>query len=125
MYRAGKIKTGIRRATPRFLRTGFRRALGELNYADLKRWYRPTGWPIYASYYDDLTRLIMQRADGSVGSLWVDVGAHRGDILLDMIAIATRCEVSGIRAHPRILPVTARPVSTSSGLQSCIKRSCG
>ena len=57
------------------------------------------------SYYDYLTNLIMQRVERSHGSVWIDVGAHKGDILREMLTSAPEAEFLAFEPIPKFYQI--------------------
>jgi len=73
-------------------------AVGDIGWADLRM---RIGRLSKNSYYDYLTNLIMQRAEGSRGSVWIDVGAHEGEILREMLTNAPEAEFLAFEPIPK------------------------
>src|SRR5215831_3476297 len=53
------------------------------------------------SYYHHLINLIMQRAESSHGSVWINVGAHEGEILREMLTNAPDAEFLAFEPIPQ------------------------
>ena len=76
--------------------------LGDIGWADLRM---RIGRLSKDSYYDYLTTLIMQRAEGSRGSVWIDVGAHEGEILREMLTNAPEAEFLAFEPIPKFYQI--------------------
>src|SRR5262249_38429784 len=76
--------------------------LGDIGWADLRM---RIGRLSKDSYYDYLTTLIMQRVEGSCGSVWIDVGAHEGEILREMLTNAPEAEFLAFEPIPKFYQI--------------------
>jgi len=76
--------------------------LGDIGWADLRM---RIGRLSKDSYYNYLTNLIMQRAEGSRGSVWIDVGAHEGEILREMLTNAPEAEFLAFEPIPKFYQI--------------------
>jgi FkbM family methyltransferase len=76
--------------------------IGDIGWAELRM---RLGKLSKNSYYDYLTNLIMQRAEGSCGSVWIDIGAHEGEILREMLANAPAAEFLAFEPIPKFYQI--------------------
>ena len=57
------------------------------------------------SYHHHLIKLIMQRAEGSHGSVWINVGAHDGGVLREMLTNAPEAEFLAFEPLPKFYQI--------------------
>jgi FkbM family methyltransferase len=76
--------------------------MGDIAWADLKM---RVGRLNKDSYYNYLTNLIMQRAGRSIGSVWIDVGAHEGEVLREMLKNAPEANFLAFEPIPRFYQI--------------------